>query len=406
MENVLSGLQSRIRNSYRDLFGYALLVMTATHMLTHVFYRVHTTLFPTLQDEFSLSIQQLGLIAAIPPLVQTLLSIPTGLLSDRIGSRRMILVSMIVSAVGSLLASQAASPVILIVAISLAFINTTVYHPAAYSFVTRLFRPRDRLRALGIHGAGGTLGVAIGPLSISTIMGVLDQGWRQVYLFWFVPFLLGIIAVLRIKSEPKEDEPLDQEEQARSPAVTSLFSASLVMFLVYLSVRVIATSMSDSFMALYLVDDRGLSTSVASFYIGLNTLVGVLAAPVGGFLAVRYGEKKWLLSVLLLAYVCFGLAIAVPSNAAFVVLYLAYGFLNFLGMAATSAIMAKLSPGRQRGLAFALYFLPSSVMGAVAPLIAASIAEAFGLVAIYYVATTTFFLSLMVLTVGVKVRAS
>ena len=406
MAQPLGAMQSRIKKEYGGVFSYALLMMAITHLLTHVFTRVHTTLFPTLQDEFSLSLLQLGLIAAIPPLCQALLAIPTGLVSDKIGSRWLILASLVISATGALLASQASSPIMLIVAVSLVYLNTTVYHPAAYSFVTRLFKPKDRLRALGLHGAGGTLGVAIGPLSITLIMGVLALGWRQVYVFWFLPFLLGIIGMLPIRSEPGEDAPVDQAEQVGNPPVTSLLSVSLVMFLVFIGIRVVANGMSQSFMALYLVDDRGLSTSQASLYIGLNTLVGVIAAPLGGLWAVRYGEKRWLLAVLGLAYLCFGLAIVAPSNTAFVILYLAYGFLTFLGMAANAPIMARLSPGKQRGLAFALFFLPGSIVGAVAPLIAASIAEIFGLVIIFYVSTATFFLSLVVLKFGVRVQAS
>ena len=122
---------------------------------------------------------------------------------------------MAISAVGALLASQATSAVMLIIAVSLVYVNTTVYHPAAYSFVTRMFNPRDRLRALGIHGAGGTLGVAIGPLSISLIIGVLALGWRQVYLFWFIPFVLGILAMLPIRAEPEEDEPTSESRASR-----------------------------------------------------------------------------------------------------------------------------------------------------------------------------------------------
>jgi len=75
------------------------------------------------------------------------------------------------------------------------------------------------------------------------------------------------------------------------------------------------------------------------------------------------------ITVLGLAYLCFGLAIVAPSNTAFVILYLAYGFLNFLGMAA-------------------------------------SIAETFGLGTIFYVSTAIFFLSLVVLRSGVRVQTS
>jgi MFS family permease len=176
--------------------------------------------------------------------------------------------------------------------------------------------------------------------------------------------------------------------------------------LVFIGVRTFANGMSQSFMALFLVDDRGFSTSQASLWIGLNTLVGVIAAPLGGFMAVRYGEKRWLLVVYTLAYCCYGLAIALPNNLAFVVFYLSYGFLSFLGMAANSAIMARLSPGKQRGLAYALFFLPGSLMGAISPLVAASIADAWSLATIFVVSTITFFLSLFVLQFGVKFKTA
>ena len=98
MGQRLSTFGSRIRQNTHGLFGYGLLVMTLTHVLTHVFTRVHTALFPLLQAEFDLSLQQLGIIAAIPPLASTLLAIPTGLLSDKLGSRWLILGAMAISA--------------------------------------------------------------------------------------------------------------------------------------------------------------------------------------------------------------------------------------------------------------------------------------------------------------------
>ena len=397
-------LVSDVVRRNRSILSYGLVVMTASHTLTHVFTWVHTALFPILQDEFSLSLQQLGLIAAIPPLCQTILSIPTGLLSDKLGCRLMLVISMVIATLGAILASQAGTPAVLIVAVSLIYINTTIYHPAAYSFATRLFDPKNRLKALGLHGAGGTLGVALGPISISILIGIFALGWREVYLFWVIPLLLGIVAMLFVRSAPEDDAPSDPSAGPVAPQVTSLFSTSLVLFLIYIGVRMMATSMSQSFMALYLVDDRGMSESFASFVIGASTLVGILAAPVGGFVAGRYGEKRWLLTVLTLAYASFGLAILIPNQAAFVILYLAYGFLNYLGMAANSAIMARLSPGKRRGLAYALFFLPSSIMGALAPVMAASIADTFSLASIFYVSTAVFFLSLVVLKVGVRVE--
>jgi MFS family permease len=391
----------------RSIFNYGLWVMTLTHMLTHVFLYVHTTLFPILQDEFSLSLQQLGLIAAIPALCQALLYIPAGLLSDRLGSRQIVAVALAIATGGALLASQALTPIMLIVAVSLMYVNTTVYHPAAYSFVTRFFDPRTRLKALGIYGAGGTLGTALGPISISILMGIFALGWRQVYLFWCLPLLLGIVAVLFLRSAPKHDVAV--KSAAGGPggaAATTLLTSNMILFLVHRALRAMAYSMSQTFMALYLVNERGFSGTAASTLIGLTTLVGIGGAVVGGFFTVKYGEKRWLLAMLSLAYVCYSLAIFVPSNAVFSFLFLSYGLLRLLGMAATAGIMARLSPGKQRGVAYALYFLPGSIMGAVAPLIAASIGDAFGLVAILYTTIVLYCLSLGMLQFGVRLRPS
>jgi MFS family permease len=85
-------------------------------------------------------------------------------------------------------------------------------------------------------------------------------------------------------------------------------------------------------------------------------------------------------------------------------LYLISGFFNFLGMAANSSIVAKLSSSSQRGLGYALFFLPGSLMGAVAPVIAAFIGEVFGLSSIFFASIVVYAAGLFVLWFGVKIK--
>ena len=393
------------------IFTYGLVVMTVTHTLTHLFQRMPSALFPTLMKptEFNLTLQQVGIIAAIPPLCSAILSIPMGLLSDRYGSKRMVFISMIVSAVGCLIASQAPGPLMFIVAISLLSINTTIYHPAAYSFTTKLVAPKDRPRALGVHGAGGTFGMSIGPISLSILMAFLAFGWRQVYLFWFIPLVLGALAVLRIRSEPFEDvqeRSPEREDTGPQGEPTKLLTTSLLMFLVFVGIRTVGRSMIGSFLPIYMVNVKGLSDTLANLVYGSSTLMGLVAAPLGGAIAVRFGEKRWLLAVLTLSYASLAVAFLVPSTTAFVAFYLLSGFFNFLGMAANSSIVAKLSSSEQRGLGYALFFLPGSVMGAVAPVIAAYIGGVYGITAIFYASLFVYLASLFTLKFGVKVRPS
>ena len=392
-----------------SIISYGLLVMTLTHTLTHVFQRMPSALFPTLMrpEEFNLTLQQIGIIAAIPPLCSALLSIPMGLLSDRYGARKMVFASMVVSALGALLASQASNPIIFIVAISLLSVSTTIYHPAAYSFTTKIVKPGDRPKVLGIHGAGGTLGMSLGPISLSILIGLLAFGWRQAFLFWLIPIILGAITVFGIKTEPTEDlqvNPASQMIEAKKPNIRSMMTTSLLLFLVFVGIRSIGRSMVGSFLPIYMVNTKGISESLANIIYGGNTLMGLIAAPLGGALASRFGEKRWLIGVLILSYICLGLAFLVPNTIAFTALYLISGFFNFLGMAANSSIVAKLSPSSQRGLGYALFFLPGSLMGAVAPVIAAFIGEVFGLSSIFYASIVVYAAGLFVLWFGVKIK--
>jgi len=54
-------------------------------------------------------------------------------------------------------------------------------------------------------------------------------------------------------------------------------------------------------------------------------------------------------------------------------------------------------------LGYALYFLPGSVMGAIAPMIAASIADTFGVYSVFMACIGVYFLAVAVLQFGVKV---
>jgi len=386
------------------LLSYGLIAMAATHTLTHVFGGIHTAIFSLLRTEFSLTLQQLGLIAAIPPLCQALLAIPTGLLSDRLGSKKMLILSFMFAAAGAVLAGLARSPVMLVAAISLVYINTTIYHPASYSYTTKQFKPQDRSKALGLHGAGGTLGHAMGPLAVSVLVGTLAWQWRQVYLVLAVPMILGVAIVLFIEEETPEEKRLNDSEPEEEGDSEKLLTTSLVMFLTYSALRSMGGSMISSFLVLYLQDVRGMDIAIASLISSATTLTGLLAAPIGGYMAARHGDKRWLQTALLAAFTLLALSFNIPGNTAFTLLYVAYGFTNTLGMAPRSAIMAKLTPRRQRGLGYALFFLPGSIVGAIAPVVAGYLAELIGFGNVFNVAIAVNFTALAVLRFAVKVE--
>ena len=66
-------------------------------------------------------------------------------------------------------------------------------------------------------------------------------------------------------------------------------------------------------------------------------------------------------------------------------------------------IMARLSPSRSRGLGYSLFFLPGSIMGAVAPMIGAQIANTLGFNYIFVTSIVLYVVSLVILKIGLRI---
>jgi len=388
---------------FSSIMNYGLFVMILTHTLTHTFQNIHLSLFPVLKTEFNLGYYELGLIAAIPPLCQVVLSIPAGMLADKFGTKKMIIFSQLLSCAGSLVAGFTQNPWMLIAAVSLLYLNTTFYHPPSYSYVTKTIKPSDRSKALGLHGAGGTFGMSIGPLSITLLMGYFAFEWRQVYLFWFVALLIGLIMVLRIKADPDEQPKPKAQDDTPPGESKSVISGSMFWFIVFNAMRGMGASMTAAFFSLYLVQSQGWSVGEASLVYGASSLVGIVAAPLGGFFADKIGEKKWTTVNVAICTVSYALAWIFPGTILFTAFFIGYGFFNLLSMASNSSLTAKLSPPRQRGLGFALYFLPGSIMGAIAPMVAAFIANSWGIFPVFLASILVYALSVPIIHFGVKV---
>ena len=73
-------------------------------------------------------------------------------------------------------------------------------------------------------------------------------------------------------------------------------------------------------------------------------------------------------------------------------------------MGSEMCIRDRLSPPRQRGVGFALSSIPNTIVGPVASIAAAYIADYFGLYPIFIVTAVTYFIGLGILQLGVKVE--
>jgi NNP family nitrate/nitrite transporter-like MFS transporter len=402
---VLGDLTERDETNGRvvKLISFGLLLTVLMHVLVHAAGNMRSTLFPVLKEEFSLTNQQIGLIAAIPPLCQLFFSIPAGLFSDRFGAKKLIALSILMAVIGAFLGSISANPLMYIVASTLLTLNSTVYHPAAQSYTIGITKPKDRVRALGIWNGGGTLGVSLGPLSITILMGFFAFQWRQVYLFWVLPILLGFVALFFLKDSASVITRKTTDEESDVDSASKLFSLNMIFFVASSGIRRFGGGLTSGFLGIWLVETQGWNLANIGILFGVGSLMGIVAAPLGGELATRFGEKRWAVLTLFVSYLCFVLAITLKGFWPFLIFYIAQRFFGMLGMAANGSITARLSPPRQRGIGFALSSFSGSFVGFLAPITAAFIADSYGIYPIFFVAAAIYYIGLGVLQFGVKI---
>ena len=381
-----------------------LLILVLTHMLVHAAGNIRSTLFPVLKAEFSLTYQQVGLIIAIPSIFQFLLSIPSGIISDKFGTKNIIALSIVIAAMGALLGSVSSTPWMFIVASTLLTLTTTIYHPASQSYVFNTTRPQDRTRVMGIFNSGGTAGTSLGPLSISILVGVLAFSWRQIYGFWIIPILLGLVALYFVKPATELLTKEVQEAWDEGETVETLLNSNMVFLLFSAAVRRFGGGLTTGFMSMWLAEVQGWTIGQIGMMLGVSSLIGIIANPLGGELASRYGEKRWFVMTLFGSYAFFALAFLVRGYWFFMIAYIIHSFFGTLGMPAHMTLIARLSPPHQKGVGFAFSSIPYNIVMPVSAMVAAYIADTYGLYPIFVITTVIYFIGLVILHLGVKVK--
>jgi len=137
---------------------WLLIACTATHIFVHVFTMMHVALIPVFTKELELSIHEAGLLVSIPQLISILISLPYGFIIDRIDPRKLIALSLLMAGFSGLFASQSWNFITLLASISFIPLSSSIYHPPALKMISEVFSGSRRSKALGIHGAGGTMG--------------------------------------------------------------------------------------------------------------------------------------------------------------------------------------------------------------------------------------------------------
>ncbi|WP_073262398.1 MFS transporter [Cryptosporangium aurantiacum] len=128
-----------------------------------------------------------------------------GVLGDRFGRRRFLIIGMIVFGLASVASAFADTPGQLIATRALMGIGAAMVQPQTLSVITNVFDPSERGKAIGIWASFSGIGIAIGPVTGGLL---LEHFWWGSVFLVNVPFVLvGVVAIALVVPESKDPSP-------------------------------------------------------------------------------------------------------------------------------------------------------------------------------------------------------
>ncbi len=244
-------------------------------------------------DYFSLTGAQLGTINSIYFLVYVVAQVPAGVLGDRFGAKRILVIFLLVSALGLLAASVLAHDYLtLVIAIAVHAAGIGSYYSASYAITIVAVHSRHRAVASSIISVGMNLGMVVGFTGSSAIYE-LTADWRLPFgALSVIVLLLALLCLLVLPDvRPSTGRPVSITSIARDRTVIFI---SIGLFCSLYGFSVVST-WAPAFLRL----ERGISPGLAALSLSLMAVLAIPAALLIGRLADSAGRRIVCLGLLL-----------------------------------------------------------------------------------------------------------
>src|SRR5438874_7918260 len=163
------------------------------------------TALPTLSAKLNATTDQLQWMSAAYTLSLAGFMLPAGVLGDRFGRRRLLLVALVGFGISSVAASQVTTANGLIAMRAVMGVSGAVILPLMQAMLPVMFREDERQRALGFAGAGAFLGLPLGPLVAGFLLTHYD--WGSIFLINAPVVVVAVLGAWFFVPESKDPNP-------------------------------------------------------------------------------------------------------------------------------------------------------------------------------------------------------
>ncbi|RJT44611.1 MFS transporter [Rahnella woolbedingensis] len=349
-----------------------LAAISVSHLLNDMIQSLILAIYPLLQNEFSLSFTQIGLITLTYQITASLLQPLIGYYTDKHPQPYSLPIGMGFTLSGLLLLAVAQSFPVVLLAAALVGTGSSVFHPES-SRVARMASGGRHGLAQSLFQVGGNFGASLGPLLAALIIAPYGKG----NVAWFsLAALLGIVVLLQISKWYRQQNQIAKKRGPVSSNVTVLPRKTVAMSLGILLVLVFSkyfylTSLS-SYYTFYLIHKFGVSVQNAQIHLFIFLFAVAAGTIIGGPVGDRIG-RKYVIWASILGVAPFTLLLPHANLMWTSVLSVIIGVILASAFSAILVFAQELMPGKVGmvsglffGLAFGMGGLGAAVLGYVA----------------------------------------
>lgn len=371
-------------------------VATSAHMLTHAYMMIFPTVLVLMRHDPLLKMKgyfQLGVIGTLCYALFGIGAIPSGILADRYGSQKMLSICVFASALSSLGVGLSFSVYPLILSMMFLGAAASMYHPSGLSFISRNVEKKGK--AMGYHGVGGNLGLALGPVLSGAVAAL--WGWRSAFiLFAVLGFVLGAM-IIRLNVA---DNARAHKEVSKHAGDASRSSMPMILFLVYSTSILYGLCYRGSMMYFpkHFVQNIHFAlndVAKAGFLVSMVTLSGMLGQMMGGTLCDKLKRPEYAyLLVFVFTTPLFFLIWRLEDWALFGVSLLFAPFF-FAWQPIQNTLIARYAVQKAHGLSYGVNFLLIMGVGSLAASLGGYVTDKVGVATVFAVLGFISFLSLL-----------
>lgn len=351
-----------------------LIAISLSHLLNDTIQSLIPSIYPIVKNSFHLSFAQIGFITLTFQLSASLLQPIVGSFTDKKPQPFSLATGMTSSLAGLVLLSQASNYAMVLIAVALIGIGSSIFHPEA-SKLAYLAAGNRRGLAQSIFQVGGNAGSSIGPLLAALII----EPYGQSNILWFsLVAFLAIIILMRLGVWYKahlnftRKKPFPKKAHTGISLSRSRIIASIAILLVLIFSKYFYLASITSYYTFYLIHKFHLPVQTSQIYLFIFLLAVAAGTILGGPLGDRFG-RKYVIWFSILGAAPF--TVLLPHANLFFTCILTV-FIGIIIASAFSAILVyaqELLPGKIGlvsglffGFAFGMGGLGSAVLGALA----------------------------------------